>query len=567
MTANLLPLASLVSHTRNSGSTYTSSSGRVCGVDWATTSAITASLGQKTFTIPSESIWKAGDKVYITPADKTANMLMSGTVVSFIGTTLTVDISAVGSNTTTTKTSWRIGYSGPVLDFTSSLLSGLRPEKSRTNLIKNSEGIGGTVGVIGSGGVRPTNWSLVTTNGLTEEYKGFGVEANGLPYVEVRIFGTTTGNTAAYRFAQATECPTLTGELIRHSMWIKVVSGGLNATGYKIRISQRNSGGTNLSQLSKALTLSSVWSKYAGDFVITQATTSFVTGELEINTPAAASFDVTLRIGAVQTEKVRSSAGTGTFQAGGTTSVTLDATASSVNNFYNGLTLKTTGGSGTVGQAAVISAYNGSTKVATISPALSGTDATTTYVIYQYPGESGDAIGSWIPTRTLAETRDSDLIQISSLSSCFTQEKGTIVVDSVSPETSDTYTPAIETVLCLKDSSGDNKIVIGRDPLTSTLSILMYVNPTSNQYGGSVSWPLATRMKVGLCWGPSGIRVCINGGSIQSYSVPSSNYPSGQTIGYVGQDGTAASVFDGWVKSVSISKSEIPDFELIRLTT
>ena len=55
-----------------------------------------------------------------------------------------------------------------------------------------------------------------------------------------------------------------------------------------------------------------------------------------------------------------------TAQAGGATSITLDASASAVDDFYNDNLLFITGGTG-VGQARVISDYNGTTKVATVA--------------------------------------------------------------------------------------------------------------------------------------------------------------------------------------------------------
>ena len=58
---------------------------------------------------------------------------------------------------------------------------------------------------------------------------------------------------------------------------------------------------------------------------------------------------------------------TGTAQAGTVSSITLDAGASSVDNFYRGLCVYITGGTG-AGQVGIITGYVGSTKVATTSP-------------------------------------------------------------------------------------------------------------------------------------------------------------------------------------------------------
>jgi hypothetical protein len=57
---------------------------------------------------------------------------------------------------------------------------------------------------------------------------------------------------------------------------------------------------------------------------------------------------------------------TGTAQAGGAQSITLAVGASAVTDAYKGMVIRLTGGTGT-GQVNVISAYNGTTKVATVA--------------------------------------------------------------------------------------------------------------------------------------------------------------------------------------------------------
>ena len=57
-----------------------------------------------------------------------------------------------------------------------------------------------------------------------------------------------------------------------------------------------------------------------------------------------------------------------TAQAGTATTITLAATASAVNNFYNNLTIRILSGPG-AGQSRVVSAYDGATKVATVNSA------------------------------------------------------------------------------------------------------------------------------------------------------------------------------------------------------
>lgn len=72
---------------------------------------------------------------------------------------------------------------------------------------------------------------------------------------------------------------------------------------------------------------------------------------------------------------------TGQAQGGGNNTITLAATANANNNWYNGRIISIYGDTG-VGQARIITAYNGSTKVATVNRNwVTNPDATSDYVI------------------------------------------------------------------------------------------------------------------------------------------------------------------------------------------
>lgn len=75
-----------------------------------------------------------------------------------------------------------------------------------------------------------------------------------------------------------------------------------------------------------------------------------------------------------------------TAQAGASTSITLDASASATTDFYINHLVLLTGGTG-VGQARYITAYNGTTKVATVSAWATNPDNTSTFALL-----AGDAI-------------------------------------------------------------------------------------------------------------------------------------------------------------------------------
>jgi len=91
------------------------------------------------------------------------------------------------------------------------------------------------------------------------------------------------------------------------------------------------------------------------------------------------------------------SARSNTAQAGAAGTITLDASASSVDNFYTGEWVVLTGGTGS-GQARLITAYVGSTKVASIAPNwATNPDNTSTFAVVQAAhigGVQGNVTGS-----------------------------------------------------------------------------------------------------------------------------------------------------------------------------
>lgn len=84
---------------------------------------------------------------------------------------------------------------------------------------------------------------------------------------------------------------------------------------------------------------------------------------------------------------------TATAQAGGASSITLDTGASAVNSTYNGYSVYISSGTG-AGQLRTISAYNGTTKVATVGSAWStNPDNSSVFVVSPSIIASGDGSG------------------------------------------------------------------------------------------------------------------------------------------------------------------------------
>lgn len=83
-----------------------------------------------------------------------------------------------------------------------------------------------------------------------------------------------------------------------------------------------------------------------------------------------------------------------TAQAGGATSITLDASASATTDFYKHCLIYLTGGTG-AGQFRLCTAYNGTTKVATVTPAwTTNPDVTSTFAVLPAGIVNVEALGA-----------------------------------------------------------------------------------------------------------------------------------------------------------------------------
>lgn len=116
---------------------------------------------------------------------------------------------------------------------------------------------------------------------------------------------------------------------------------------------------------------------------------ALVSGRMDSNMQAAANNVITAAViatGAIDRDALAADTGlqtirSGTAQAGGSSSITLDASASSTDDFYKGAIVYLTGGTG-AGQARFIPGYTGSTKVASIFPGwATNPNSSTTFAI------------------------------------------------------------------------------------------------------------------------------------------------------------------------------------------
>ena len=104
----------------------------------------------------------------------------------------------------------------------------------------------------------------------------------------------------------------------------------------------------------------------------------------------------------------------GTAQAGAATTITLDASASATDSIYNNDVVYITGGTG-AGQARFITAYVGSTKVATVGAWQTNPDATSTFAILPFIANAAAPTTAQIATAVWQDSTGSDFTTASSI--------------------------------------------------------------------------------------------------------------------------------------------------------
>jgi hypothetical protein len=124
---------------------------------------------------------------------------------------------------------------------------GLQVPRSTVNEARNNRAAGATNGVIGSGGVAPTDWIISAgVSGLSREIVGTGTE-DGLLYCDIRFFGTASPATLAVLQTLATEVPAVEDEVWTHSGYSRLVGGDLtNVSTVRIEVQDRDSGGSQI---------------------------------------------------------------------------------------------------------------------------------------------------------------------------------------------------------------------------------------------------------------------------------------------------------------------------------
>jgi hypothetical protein len=174
---------------------------------------------------------------------------------------------------------------------------GLLLEEARTNGIRNPRAEGATPGVIGAGGVLPTNWAVGALGGITVTVVATGTEAS-IPYCDIRFSGTASGNFGVDCEGWISAAPS---DVWTYSAFVRLVAGSLtNVTAVTTRV-YYSGGGTNTQGTVTPTNAGLAGQRWASAPATAGTGVGSVKGALRID--VAGAIDLTIRVGAAQLEK------------------------------------------------------------------------------------------------------------------------------------------------------------------------------------------------------------------------------------------------------------------------
>ena len=173
----------------------------------------------------------------------------------------------------------------------------------RTNSLRNPRAAGSTNGIIGSGGVAPTNWTLGPVGGIAWEVIGTGTE-NGINYLRIRLNGTSN-STAGARIAleTTTAIAASVGQTWTNSHFARLVSGSLNSMAWQQEVREYTSGSAGNLTIGSNVTLTSSWQRVSATRTLTDAGTTTVGSTIRVALLNATTYNLTVDIGWPQIEQ------------------------------------------------------------------------------------------------------------------------------------------------------------------------------------------------------------------------------------------------------------------------
>jgi hypothetical protein len=177
-------------------------------------------------------------------------------------------------------------------------------EPARTNGIRNPLGEGGTTGVLGSGGVLPTNYSFTSVAGVSFEFIGI-FDVDGVRCMRYRVFGTATAAAAAFLLPEG---PTVVAAAV-NQFWTQTVHARLFASPgsvptFQVRPISRNSAGTQLTAFTgSTAAITGTLTAFTFTAPVVDATVAFVQPGIAFPIVNGTAYDCTFDIGGHQLEQ------------------------------------------------------------------------------------------------------------------------------------------------------------------------------------------------------------------------------------------------------------------------
>jgi hypothetical protein len=180
---------------------------------------------------------------------------------------------------------------------------GLLVEEQRTNSIRNNTMVGA---VAGTPGTLPTNWSASLAGGLSREVLSIG-QANGINYIDLRVFGTTTNANLALNltFEPVSGAASASGQAWAESVYLSIVGGSLSGVANTRLYLSSTNGTSELAYYNLGdMALTSALTRFSGTASPATAGMTAVRPMLWVqHSGIGSAIDITLRIGLPQLEQ------------------------------------------------------------------------------------------------------------------------------------------------------------------------------------------------------------------------------------------------------------------------
>jgi hypothetical protein len=172
----------------------------------------------------------------------------------------------------------------------------------QTNFIRNNTMQGA---VAGTPGTLPTNWTYEGSGlgTLSQQVVGVGIQ-NGINYIDLRIFGTSSVVGLPIAFESRTAVAAASGQTWTHSLFLALVAGSTtNINNIVVRQVGRTSAGAAAEVLAGGNIIGSLTAnlqRFTQTATFTNATTAFDQPNINIDFASGVAIDITLRIGMPQ---------------------------------------------------------------------------------------------------------------------------------------------------------------------------------------------------------------------------------------------------------------------------